>query len=141
MKISGTDVIKEYIPQREPIMMVDCIEEIAGASVLSGLTILEDNLFVEDGIFREPGIIEHMAQSAAADMGYRLKQQNKAVPVGFIAAIKNLSIKKKPCVGDSIYTKILITNQVLDITIVQIQTFLREEEIACCEMRIFAKGS
>ncbi len=137
MKVSGIEYVKKLIPQREPIIMVDCIEEVTEDYGIAGLTITKENLFVENNIFCESGITEHIAQSAAANMGYECLRENKPVPLGFIASIKNLTIKKLPCVGDSIRTKIKVTNQVLDITIVQSQTFLNNEEIANCEMRIF----
>lgn len=137
MKISGIEDVKKYIPQREPMIMVDCIEEVTDDYGIAGLTITKENLFVENNMFCESGITEHIAQSAAANMGYGFLQENKPVPIGYIASIKNLNIKKLPCVGDSIRTKIMVTNQILDITIVQSQTFLDNEEIANCEMRIF----
>lgn len=135
--IQGIENIKQYIPQREPVIMIDTIFEVTETTSKTELTIESDNIFVEDNCFRESGLMEHIAQSAAGGLGYRCQQKGEAVPLGFIAALKKLAVHKLPSVGDSIQTTITITNQVFNTSIVQAQTFLNNEEIVNCEMRIF----
>ncbi len=137
MQIQGFENIKQYIPQREPIIMVDSITEVTELLCRTGLTITQDNIFVEKGLLQESGIIEHIAQSAAVGVGYRCKEKKEPVKLGFIAAIKDLKIVFLPKVGEQLQTTIEITNQVLNITIVQGKVLLNNESIAQCEMRIF----
>ena len=140
MEILGIEHVKRLIPQREPILMVDCIGEVTEDCGIAGLTITGENLFVENGILCEPGIIEHIAQSAAVVMGYECLHENRPVPLGFIASVRNLTVRKRPLVGDSIRTRVNVENRILNVVIVQAKTFLNSEEIASCEMRIFVEG-
>jgi predicted hotdog family 3-hydroxylacyl-ACP dehydratase len=117
--------------------MIDTIFEVTETTSSTGLTIEPTNIFVEDGSFREAGLMEHIAQSAAAGLGYRCKQQGKAVPLGFIAALKKLTIHKLPRINEAIKTEIKIINQVFNTTIVLAETISDNQKIADCEMRIF----
>ena len=64
--------IKQLIPQRSPIMMVDELLCVNGDEAQCRLAVREDNFFLEeDGLIAEVGIIEHIAQSASAFAGYR----------------------------------------------------------------------
>ena len=65
--------IKELIPQRAPIMMVDTFYKADETDCETGLTVLSDNIFCENGDLLEPGMIEHVAQSASAHAGYKEK--------------------------------------------------------------------
>ena len=59
------DGIKTFIPQREPMLMVDKLFSVSENDVETGLTVADSNIFVEDGVLSETGLIEHIAQSAA----------------------------------------------------------------------------
>ena len=58
----------------------------------SGLTVTTDNLFCEAGRLQEPGIIEHIAQSAAARIGFIYTRQGEKVPLGFIGSVDKLQL-------------------------------------------------
>lgn len=134
--ISGGE-IKEYIPQREPIVMVDAFYGLEENRSFSGLTITEDNLFVEAGRLGESGIIEHIAQSCAVRVGYHCRQQAIPVPVGYIGALKNMKISALPQVGQQLFTTITILQEVFDITLVSVEVKVGEDIIATGEMKIF----
>jgi predicted hotdog family 3-hydroxylacyl-ACP dehydratase len=131
------EALKDYIPQREPIVMVDAFYGIDGDQSFSGLTVKEDNLFVEDGLLNESGIIEHIAQSCALRVGYFCKQQHIPVPVGYIGAIKKMKIFGLPQVGQQLFTTVTILQEVFDITLVAVEVTVEETLIAGCEMKIF----
>ena len=134
--------ITEYIPQRDPIIMLDELWEASDHHATSKFNICKENFFVEDGLLREPGLVENIAQTAAAQVGYQCSVRKVAVPIGYIAAVKNLVIAKLPAVGSRITTSIRIVNQVLDVTIVE-GTVSGEDGVVCCtcEMRIFVKAN
>ncbi len=131
------DQIFEFIPQRPPMVMIDELFEVTGARFISGLSIDAGNIFVTRGLLREPGIIENIAQTAAAGVGYYQKSKGKPVTLGFIAAIRNLEIKKLPSVGLKLVTNVEIVNEVLEMTIINGAVRVNEDLIANCEMRIF----
>jgi 3-hydroxyacyl-[acyl-carrier-protein] dehydratase len=130
----------ELIPQRPPMVMVHHLLTADETSATTQLEIQSRNIFVENGLFTEPGLVENIAQTAAAQIGYICKQKHIPVPVGYIAAIKDLKIYELPAVGDSITTTITIKNNILDITLVDGVVTLHQKELCRCEMRIFIKS-
>jgi predicted hotdog family 3-hydroxylacyl-ACP dehydratase len=136
--VSGEEVWN-YIPQRPPIVMVDAFFGMEASSAVSGLTIYPGNIFVEHGRLNEPGIIEHIAQSCALRVGYSCKQNNMPVPVGYIAAVKNMTFNILPVVGDKLVTTVKIIQDILDITLVSAEVKREEALVATCEMKIFLK--
>ncbi|MDR3339495.1 MAG: hydroxymyristoyl-ACP dehydratase [Candidatus Symbiothrix sp.] len=131
------EAVKEFIPQREPLVMVDAFYGIEGSRSFSGLTIGENNLLVENGLLNESGIIEHIAQSCSLRVGYLCKQQNMPVPVGYIGAVRKMKIYDLPRVGQQLFTTIDILSEVFDITLVSAEVTAGETLIAVCEMKIF----
>lgn len=127
------------IPQRPPIVMVDSFFGIEENCSYSGLTITSDNIFCEAGKLQEPGIIEHIAQSAAARIGFIYTRQGAQVPLGFIGSVDKLKIYNLPEVGIKLFTEITVVQEVFDITLVSAQVKAGEELIAECRMKIFIK--
>ena len=84
MLVSKQD-IKNFLPQKDPIVMVDCILENDATSIKTSFTPGIDNIFASNGCFSESGLVENMAQSAAAKAGYvaKLNHQEPAVVLQF----------------------------------------------------------
>lgn len=133
--------ILAYIPQRPPIVMIDRIVEVIDNKVICQFEIKDDNIFVANGIFCEPGIIENIAQTIAAGAGYKAKEQNTEVKLGYIAAIKNLNIYFLPPVGAILSTSVQIVNKVFNITIIQAEVNVKNTKVAECEMRIYIEDN
>ena len=127
------------IPQRPPIVMVDSFFGIEENCSYSGLTVTSDNIFCEEGKLQEPGVIEHIAQSAAARIGFIYTRQGAQVPLGFIGSVDKLKIYNLPEVGIKLFTEITVVQEVFDITLVSAQVKAGEELIAECRMKIFIK--
>ena len=89
--IQGEGILN-LIPQRPPIVMVDSFFGIEKNHSYSGLTVTADNIFYETGKLQEAGIIEHIAQSAAARIGFLYTRQGEKVPLGFIGSVDKLKI-------------------------------------------------
>jgi predicted hotdog family 3-hydroxylacyl-ACP dehydratase len=133
--------ITDFIPQREPIVMIDDLVEASDIHSVTQLQIRNENIFVEGGRFTEPGLVENIAQTAAAQVGYQCSVKNIPVPLGYIAAVKNLTIFKLPVVNSRITTSIKIVNQVLDVTLAEGKVVNENGDECCrCEMRIFVKA-
>lgn len=134
------DEIKALIPQREPITMIDSIFCPTESEAETGLRIQGDNVFCEGGLFREPGIIEHIAQSAAALLGYNdyvASEGKKAPDFGYIGEIKKLKISRLPLVGETLQTKMRILGEAEGVTLVKAETATEKGEVAECSMKLF----
>lgn len=131
--------ITEYIPQRPPMVMVHDLLEASESHAITRLAIEDTNIFVKDGVFTEPGLVENIAQTAAAQVGYQCALKKIPVPIGYIAAVKNLEITRLPGKDSPITTTIRITNQVLDVTVAEGKVEQNGSICCICEMRIFVK--
>lgn len=132
--------IQKFIPQRPPMVMVGQLLNNSESASTSQFKIEKDNIFCSGGYFTEPGIIENMAQSAALRAGFEANQKNEKVKVGFIGAIKKLSIYQLPAINTTIKTTITITNNFGNITLVKSQVYESGLLIAEAEMSIFMQG-
>ncbi len=131
--------ITDFIPQRPPMVMIDELVTAESDLAVSSFLIKSDNIFVENGKFAEPGLVENIAQTAAAMVGHHCALNKIPVPIGFIAAVKDLKINTTPPVSSTISTQVKVTNNVMDVTIVEGVVKLQEEVICTCEMRILIK--
>ena len=133
--------ITDFIPQRKPIVMIDDLLEASDLHSVTSLQIRRENIFVEGEKLAEPGLVENIAQTAAAQVGYQCSIKKIPVPLGYIAAVKNLTISKLPVVDSRITTSIRIVNQVMDVTLAEgIVVDEQGRECCRCEMRIFVKA-
>lgn len=130
-------MILDLIPQRAPIVMVDEFLGIDDNISKTRLAVREDNIFVDDGMLSECGFIEHIAQSAAARVGYVFKTNNQEIPIGYIGSVNNFELKEFPKVGEVISTEIEIIQEVFNITLIQAKCYINDVEIASCKMKIF----
>lgn len=133
------DGILKLIPQRSPIVMVDSFFGIEEDRSYSGLTVTADNIFCEAGKLQETGLIEHIAQSAAARIGYLYTQKGEEVPLGFIGSVDKLKVYSLPEIGTKLFTEITVVQEVFDITLIAAQVKAGEELMAECRMKIFIK--
>lgn len=108
--------IENFLPHRKPMLMVDKIIAISPTYVLCSFAINRDNIFVSGDFFQEVGLIENMAQTCSSIVGQTFYDQNynptsdKRI-IGFISAIKQLSIFNLPKVGANISTDSTLTSQ------------------------------
>lgn len=131
--------IKQLIPQRYPMMMVDEFEEQEEQHATTALTVRVDNIFVlPSGEFLESGLLEHIAQSCSALAGFQARQRGDTKPpVGMIVEIKNFQCNRRPLAGEKIETDISFTFSFGNMTLAHGTTRIGEENIAKVEMKIF----
>lgn len=110
--------ILSLIPQRPPMVMIDRFYGIENGVSRSGLQIRPDNLFCAGGHLQVSGIIEHMAQSAAARVGYLYTREGLPVPLGFIGSVEKLTVHSLPAVNTLITTDVTVVQEVFDITLI-----------------------
>ncbi len=131
------DKILDLIPQRPPIVMVDKFLGLEDNFSRTCLTVRKDNIFVDNGVFSECGVIEHIAQSAAARVGYIFKSKNEAIPLGYIGSVNDFILIENPKLGDKIDTTIEILHEVFNITLIQAHCKVGNKDVASCKMKIF----
>jgi predicted hotdog family 3-hydroxylacyl-ACP dehydratase len=132
------DQIKTFIPQREPMLMVDKLFACDEANVETGLTVSPANIFVYDGgLFSEAGVIEHIAQSAALFAGYNDWINHRPIVLGYIAEIKKFSLAAPAHVGDSLVSRLSVVSQAMNITLMNAVTTINNQTVATCKMKIF----
>lgn len=132
--------IEELIPQRAPIVLVDTFSGLCDNVSYTSLTIRDENIFCQDGYMHESGVIEHIAQSAAARVGYIYKCRGELFPLGYIGSIDKMKIHSLPLVGSELYTQIKIEQEVGDITLISACVKTGETIIAEGRMKIFLKA-
>ena len=131
------DTIENYIPQRKPMVMIDALVEVSSTRATSSFVIKPGNIFVKNNVLSAEGLIENIAQTAAAQNGSWFNQQQLPVPLGFIAALKDVTVFALPKVHTTLATHIEIVNQVFDVTIVKGTCYEGSTLLLELEMKIF----
>jgi 3-hydroxyacyl-[acyl-carrier-protein] dehydratase len=132
--------IIQFIPQRQPMVMIHDLLEASDTHAVTRLSVERENIFTDSEYLAEPGLVENIAQTAAAQVGYQCALKKIPVPVGYIAAVRNLEIVRLPRINTTITTSIEITNQVLDVTVAKGRIEQDGQTCCTCEMRIFIKN-
>lgn len=139
--------IKNYLPHRFPMLMVDMILVMDEEKVETVFEIKENNIFVQNNLFIEAGLIENAAQTCSSIVAkdYFVDADNKdkvdVDVVGFISAIKTLKIHKLPTIGTTIKTiSVLVSKFVTDdysLCTMSCQTFNNQELLLEGEINLF----
>ncbi|MGJ8664971.1 MAG: ABC transporter permease [Patiriisocius sp.] len=138
--------IKDFLPHRSPMLMVNKLLSLTETEVSSSFKIEKDCVFVdENDFFKESGLIENNAQTCSAIVGQSffdeddLKGTGNKV-VGFISTIKSAKIYGLPKVDDTIITKASLINRFdagdYVMCTMQTSTFNNEELIVDCTMNL-----
>ncbi len=129
--------IKNYLPQREPMIMVDSLLAYNDIATRSSFSIERDNVLVEGDCLTEAGILENMAQTAALSKGYEYSLKNESPPLGFLGAVKKFIVHSLPKVDQRIETEMVLKHVVMSASIVEAKVFCDGELLASCELTIF----
>lgn len=129
--------IHELLPQQEPFIMVGRLQHFDMLRTVTLTEVRRDNLFVEAGKFTSSGIIENIAQTCAARIGYVNKYiLKRGIQLGFIGAIRNLTIFRNPEVGEVLETAIETVEEIFGMTLITACVKVGDEVIAEAEMKI-----
>lgn len=136
MEFEKIDIL-ELIPQRPPFVMIDRLVHFDEVRTTTRLNIREDNIFVDDGRMTASGLTENIAQTCAARMGYMNRYvYDKDVKLGFIGAVKDLQILRRPCVGEELTTSIYVEEEVFQMTLVRAEVKSGDRTLAEATMKI-----
>lgn len=135
-----TDInIQEYLPHREPLLMVDGIIELCKEKVITRFSIQAENIFLLNNQLQESGLIENMAQTCASIVGQSFfdDQSSDTKVIGFITSIKKVNIFALPHLGQEIITKAKLVSQYENICNVSCETFCEDELLGTAEINLF----
>ena len=128
---------RELLPQQSPFIMVDCLTKFDEKITETNFEVRNDNIFVENGKLNACALAENIAQTCAARLGYVNKYiLKKDVQIGFIGAIKNLSVVETPSVGDILTTRIEVLQDIMGVTLVDAQIVCNNKVIVKSQMKI-----
>ena len=125
--ISGPDNIAHYIPQRPPFVFIDTIDELSNTVARTRFTIPADCPLVTDGILPLAGLMENAAQTCAARAGDR---------IGYIGAVKQMEAYRFPVIGETLHTEAQLVQEVMNICLMEVKTFIGDELIATTTLKI-----
>lgn len=139
--MKGED-IKELLPQRAPILMVDELQDVNGEEAQTSFTVRPGNFFLdEEGRLEAGGLIEHIAQSASAFAGYRARLAGATEPpVGYIGEVKNFRCHHRPQAGDELHTTVWLGPEVEGVMLLSGETRAGERIVAETQMKIFIRS-
>ena len=128
--------IGELLPQRPPFVFVDSLLYYDPTVTRTAFRVPETGLFVEDGCFRTAGLIEHMAQSAAARIGY-ISRYVLHVPVriGYIGNVRKLEVFRNPVSGCLLKTAVFLREEIFGITLTDVEVRCGDELIARASLK------
>lgn len=99
-----------------------------------------DNLFVENERFSATGLMENIAQTCAARIGYVNKYiLKKGIQIGFIGAIRALTVEALPTVGDTIVTTVEVVEEVFGMTLANATVTCGGKTLVTTQMKIAVK--
>ena len=130
--------IRDLIPQRDPVRMVDSLLRVEGDVAETCFTVPADNFFLDaDGLLAETGVMEHIAQSASAYAGWRARQRGaQTAPLGFIGEVKKYRCHRRPAVGEALHTTVTLLTEFDSILVIGAETRLADEVVAETQMKV-----
>ncbi len=116
--------------------MIDTLLAIDGQTITTGLKIRNENIFCENGVLAAYGLIENMAQTCAARLGYINYVSRKVVQIGYIGAVRNCRILRRPHNGETIVTRATVLEEIFGLALVGISVLCGDEILATAQMKI-----
>jgi len=130
------DSINQYIPHRDPFIMVGGLVSVTADRFESEFFIEMDNVLVEGGSFTESGLLENIAQTCAASFGFLGREEAGEPKIGFIGAMTKVEVYELPPINSTIRTIVVPLHQLGNIYLVKGESFMEGRILLGCEMKI-----
>ena len=130
------DSISQYIPHREPFIMIGSLVSVTADRFESEFLIEEHNMLAEDGRFTESGLLENIAQTCAASFGFLNREEAGEPKIGFIGAMTKVEVYELPPVNSTIRTIVVPLHQLGNIYLIKGESFVEGRILLGCEMKI-----
>lgn len=133
--------VHELLPQQEPFVMIGTLTHFDRVRTVTELCVTGGNLFVEGDHLNAAGLVENIAQTCAARIGYVNKFiLLKGIQVGYIGAIRDLTVHGLPSVGDTITTTVDVLEEVFGMTLATATITCGDRTLLTTQMKIAIKG-
>ncbi|MCK0130952.1 ABC transporter permease [Flavobacteriaceae bacterium F08102] len=138
--------IKNFLPHRGQMLMVDTLLSIDEKSVKSNFSVQPSCIFVHDNKMRESGLLENMAQTCSSIVGQSFFEEDDLTGehnqlIGFISAIKSVSIVQLPNIHETIETHAQLVSRFdgegYSLCTMQCAVYVNDLTLASCEMNLF----
>ncbi|MBK1895090.1 ABC transporter permease [Chryseobacterium paridis] len=131
--------IHNFLPHREPMLMVDYILELTEQNVITSFHIKPENIFVSHNELVEAGLIENSAQTCSSIVGQSFFEgpDIETKVIGFITNIKKIDVFSLPKVGDTIISKASLISKYDNICNIFCETFNNDELLIRAEINLF----
>ncbi|MGB1307276.1 MAG: ABC transporter permease [Oceanihabitans sp.] len=145
MRLDKLDIAK-FLPHRAPFLMVDHVLSIGDDHVSTSFKIKQDCIFVHNNIFNEVGLVENAAQTCSSIVGKSYFDEDDLEGegnqlIGFISAIKKVSIYNCPKVNETIVSKATLISRFdsknYSICTINCSISSNNIELLSCEMNLF----
>jgi len=145
MDIRNLDITK-FLPHRAPFLMVDHLLSIDDEQVSTSFKIQPDCIFIHDNVFNEVGLIENAAQTCSSIVGNSYFEDDDLEGegtklIGFISAIKKVTIYNCPNVGETIISNANLKSRLdlnhYSICTIECKISASNIELLSCEMNLF----
>lgn len=131
------EAIKKLLPLRDPVMMVDALQQPEGNEWHTTLLVRENNFFLEpDRYMAEPGLLEHIAQSANAVVGYQRLEQGLTVANVQIVEVKKFHSYRRPRIGELLNTVLTVEAQTPDSITLSASVHVGQEVVADTQLKM-----
>ena len=133
--------IRSLLPQRDPFVAVDRLVHYDDREVVTETLVKADSLFTEDGRLTAAGLMENIAQTCAARIGFRTLYVLglDKVDIGVIGALRNMEIHALPLAGQTLTTRVTVTEEAFGITLVEASVTSEGRTLVEGEMKIALK--
>ncbi|TGV02292.1 ABC transporter permease [Flavivirga rizhaonensis] len=140
--------VSDFLPHRPPFLMVDKVLTLSDEEVSTLFKIKKDSIFVEDNYFNELGLVENAAQTCSSIVGKSFFNDDDikgegANLIGFISAIKKITVFSCPKVGSTIISNAKLTSRydTTNYSICSLECNIYEEsvQLLSCEMNLVIK--
>ena len=138
--------ISKFLPHRTPFLMVDKVLALSEDYVETSFLIQPDCIFKENNLLNEVGLIENAAQTCSAIVGRSFFEDDDIEGegtklIGFISAIKKVSIIACPEVGKTVISKAILKSRFdteqYSICTLNCNIYEADKELLSCEMNLF----
>ncbi len=126
------------IPQKPPFVFITSLEKIENNIGYTTFTFNAGHTLCTNNTLSATGVLEHIAQSAGCKSGYETFMQGKQGKRAFIGEVRNFVCHRLPVVGELLQTQIVLEATIFGtVNIVLGRTYINNEEIASCALKIF----
>ena len=140
--------ISKFLPHRPPFLMVDKVLSIDDEHVSTSFTIKPDCIFNNNGIFNELGLLENAAQTCSSIVGKSYFEDDDLEGegtklIGFISAIKKVTILAYPKIGETIISKAKLLSrfdlEAYSMCTLTCNIYQEDKELLSCELILFIR--